>query len=99
MGLSNIENRIKQDTTIPRTPDDVLRRTSKSIKETQQEVRDINYDISDKVNADEIISTINSSSEVTKINQNRVNLTGYATETYVDTAIASAITDALSGYY
>lgn len=99
MGLSNLENRMKQDTTIPRTPDDVLRRTSKSIRVTQEEVREINTDVSDKVSANEIIQSINSSTEVSKINTVRLNLTGYATETYVNNAIASAITDALSGYY
>ena len=99
MGLSNIEIRRKQDTTIPRTPDDVLRRTAKSIKTTQEEVREINYDVSDKVSASEIIQTINRSTEVSTINTNKLDLTGIATESYVNTAIASAITDALSGYY
>lgn len=99
MGLSNLEGRLKQDTTIPRTPDEALRRTTKSIKITQEEVREINTDVSDKVSASEIIQTINASTEVSKINQVKLNLTGYATETYVTNAIASAITDALSGYY
>lgn len=89
----------KQDLSRARTSEDVLRRTGKEVIKTQEEIKEINTDVSSKVSADSVIRAINNSPEAISINPQKINLYSYATKNYVDDSIESAITDALTGNY
>ena len=79
MALSNLENRVKQDTTYPRTAEDAILRSTKNIKIVEDEVTGLTVEVSKKVGYGEIISSINASPEQIAIQSSKIKLEGYTT--------------------
>jgi len=79
MSLTNQENRIKQDTTYPRTAEDAILRSTKNIKIVEDEVTGLTVEVSKKVGYGEIISSINASPEQIAIQSSKIKLEGYTT--------------------